>query len=168
MKRSVPLALLLALIAAVPATAGQAGPVTIAFQAASPTPSQTAGHMAGTFAMSGRFADTGIVTTSYGFAGSSVGATATLTGTRGIFTIALTGRVGRVVDGRQTAGGRWRLCGGTGAYRHAAGSGLWEHVADFGVAPRGMSPPAMHGAFYGRLARGTVRRPPGSLGVRCG
>jgi hypothetical protein len=168
MKRAVPLAMLLAFIAAAPASAGQAGPVTIAFDAASSTPNQAAGQMAGTFTMTGRFADTGTVTASYRFAGPNVGATATLMGARGIFTIALTGRVGRVVAGHQTAGGRWRLCGGSGAYRHAAGSGLWEHVADFGVAPRGMSPPAMRGAFYGRLARGSVPRPPGSLGVRCG
>jgi hypothetical protein len=167
MKRTVPLAMLLALLAAVPATAGQAGPVTIAFQANTTTRDQHNGRTAGSFTMSGRFADTGTVTTSYRFAGPNVSGMATLSGVRGVFTIALRGTVASVVDGRQSGGGRWRLCGGTGPYKRAAGSGLWESVADFGSASPGALLPAMHGAFYGRLARGSVHQRPGTLGVSC-
>jgi hypothetical protein len=152
------LASALALAAAVPAAAGQAGPVTISVQASTTALDQHGGRTAGTFMMSGRFADAGTVSTSYRFAGPDVDGMATLSGARGIFTIALQGTVGRVVDGRQNAGGRWRLRGGTGRYKRAAGGGRWETVADFGSAPPGMLLPEMHGAFFGRLARGSAAR----------
>jgi hypothetical protein len=117
--------------------------------------------------MTGSFADAGTVRTTYRFAGPSVGGSAMVMGARGIFTLSLRGTLGPVVDGRQSAAGRWRLCGGTGAYRHAHGSGLWDAVADPPAAPGGMTAPVMHGGFYGRLARGRTARPPGSLGVPC-
>jgi hypothetical protein len=159
--------MLLALIAAVPASAGQAGPVTILFQAATTARDQYGGHTAGSFTMSGRFADGGNVRTSYRFAGPDVDGMATLSGARGVFTIAMRGTLDGVVGGRQNAGGRWRLCGGTGRYKHAAGSGLWESVADFGAAPPGLLLPEMRGAFYGLMVRGSVARRPGTLGVSC-
>jgi hypothetical protein len=159
--------MLLALVAAVPASAGKAGPVTIHFHAATMTRDQFAGRTSGTFTMSGRFADTGTVTTSYRYAGLNVNGTATLMGTRGIFTMALRGMLGQVAGGVQNGAGRWRLCGGTGPYRRASGSGLWESVADLGSAPPGTLLAEMRGAFYGRLARGSVARRPGTLGVSC-
>jgi hypothetical protein len=167
MKGTVPLAMLLALVAAVPATASQAGPVTIAFHTSVTSREQFSGRTAGSFTMTGRFADAGTVTTSYRFYGPDVNGMATLSGARGVFTIALRGTVTSVVDGRQSGGGRWRLCGGTGPYKRASGSGLWESLADFGAAPPGMALPEMHGAFYGRLARGVVQQRPGTLGVSC-
>ena len=88
--------MLLALIAAVPASAGQAGPVTIRFQAATTTRDQYGGRTSGSFTMSGRFADGGTVRTS-----------------------------------------------------------------------PGLLLPHMRGAFYGLLARGSVAKRPGTLGVAC-
>jgi hypothetical protein len=158
---------LLALLVAVPAAAGQAGPVTIYVQAATTARDQYAGHTTGSFMMSGRFSDAGTVSTSYRFAGPDVDGMATLIGARGVFTIALRGTVDSVVGGRQNGGGRWRLCGGTGPYKRAAGSGLWESVADFGSAPPGVLLPDMRGAFYGRLARGSAARRASTLGVSC-
>ncbi len=149
------------------ASAGQSGDVTIGFQAAGTTRDANAASMIGTFAMSGRFADSGTVRTSYRFATPYVGGTATVMGARGIFTISMRGRLGPVVDGGQSVGGRWRLCGGTGVYRHAHGSGLWEAVADLRGAPAGTGAPEMSGTFYGLLARGRTARPPGTLGVTC-
>jgi hypothetical protein len=163
MKYLVPLAMLLALLAAVPASAGQAGPITISFHAATMARDQFAGRTSGTFTMTGRFADAGTVRTSYRYAGRNVAGTATLIGSRGIFTMALRGRLSPVAGGVQNGAGLWRLCGGTGPYQRAAGSGLWDSVADFGSALL----PDMQGAFYGRLARGSVTRPPGTLGVSC-
>jgi hypothetical protein len=159
--------MLLALITAVPASAGQAGPVTISFHAGTMTHQRFAGRTSGTFAMTGRFTDAGTVTTSYRYAGRNVDGTATLIGTRGIFTVALRGTLSRVADGVQNGAGFWRLCGGTGPYKHATGSGLWDSAADFGSSPPGMLLPDVHGAFYGRLARGSVARAPGTLGVSC-
>jgi hypothetical protein len=171
MKCSVPLkcsvSLLLALTAAAPASAGQAGPVTISFHAATMTRDPFAGRTSGTFMMTGRFADAGSVTTSYRYAGPNVHGTATLMGAGGIFTIAMRGTLQNVVNGVQNSGGRWRLCSGTGPYKRATGSGLWDTAADFGSAPPGMLLPDLHGAFYGRLAKGSVARRPGTLGVSC-
>jgi hypothetical protein len=150
-----------------------AGPVTIAFQATGPTLDQPATgaaglfSMTGPFSMTGSFADAGTVRTTYRVAGRHVGGSATVMGARGIFTISLRGLLGPGVESGQSAAGRWRLCGGTGAYRNARGSGLWDAVADLPIAPAGMTAPTMRGGFYGRLARGRTARPPGSLGVPC-
>jgi len=167
------LAMAMAIGAGTAAASEPAGPVTIAFQATGPTLDQpgagAAGlfSMAGPFSMSGSFADAGTVRATYRVAGRHVGASATVMGVRGIFTISLRGLLGPRVESGQSAAGRWRLCGGTGAYRHARGSGLWDAVADLPIAPAGMTAPTMRGGFYGRLARGRTARPPGSLGVPC-
>jgi hypothetical protein len=166
------LAMAMAIGAGSAAASEPAGPVTIAFQATGPTldqPATRAGlfSMAGPFSMTGSFADAGTVRTTYRVAGRYVGGSATVMGARGIFTISLRGMLRPGLEGRQSAAGRWRLCGGTGAYRHARGSGLWDAVADLWAAPAGMTAPAMRGGFYGRLARGRTTRPPGSLGVPC-
>ena len=161
-------------IGACPAAASEpAGPVTIGFQASGTTVGERATvaagpfSMTGAFSMTGSFADAGTVRTTYRFAGRHVGATATAMGAHGVFTMSLRGIVGPIVDGRQSAAGRWRLCGGTGAYRHARGSGLWDAVVDLRTAPMGTTAPVMRGGFYGLLARGRTTRPPGSLGVPC-
>jgi hypothetical protein len=164
------LALTLATASAPAAASEPAGPVAIAFQETGATPApQTAGvlSMTGPFSMTGSTADAGTVRTEYRVAGRYIGATSTVMGARGIFTISQRGTLGPVVNGHRTAAGRWRLCGGTGAYRHARASGLWDAVADLGAAPTGMTAPTMRGGLYGRLARGRTTRPPGSLGVSC-
>jgi hypothetical protein len=167
------LAVAMAIGAGTAAAGEPAGPVTIAFQATGPTLEQpgtgAAGlfSMAGPFSMTGSFADAGTVRTTYRVAGRYVGGSATVMGTRGIFTISLRGTLVPGGESRQSAAGRWRLCGGTGAYRHARGSGLWDAVADLRTASAGMTAPTMRGGFYGRLARGRTARPPGSLGVPC-
>jgi hypothetical protein len=60
------------------------------------------------------------VTTAYRAAGPRVDATTTLIGTRGILIIGLRGALGPVLEGRQSAAGRWRVCGGTGPYLRLA------------------------------------------------
>lgn len=164
------LALALATAAAPAAASEPAGPVVIAFQGTGATRAPQAPgafSMTGPFSMTGSFADAGTVRTDYRVAGRHIGGTATVMGARGIFTISLRGTLGPVVNGPRSAAGRWRLCGGTGAYGHARASGLWDAVADLGAAPTGMTVPTMRGGFYGRLARGRTTRPPGSLGVPC-
>jgi hypothetical protein len=172
MRHVAPILAMAVVIAAAPAAASEpAGPVAIAFQAAGTTddPRVAADTLSvtGRFSMTGSLADAGTVRTTYRFAGRHIGGSAMVMGARGIFTISMRGILGPVVDARQSAAGRWRLCGGTGAYRHARASGLWDSVADLRAAPVGMSPPAMRGGFYGRLARGSTASPPGSLGVPC-
>jgi hypothetical protein len=161
------IAVTLVLAAAAPGAQVQSDVVAIDFRTATSSGNAQAGRTAGTFTLTGRVPDAGRMTTAYRAMGPRVDATATLIGTRGILTIGLRGALGPVLDGRQSAAGRWRLCGGTGAYRHARGSGLWDAVADPPAAPGGMTAPVMHGGFYGRLARGRTARPPGSLGVPC-
>jgi hypothetical protein len=159
-------------LAAAPAVASEpAGPVMIAFEVAGTTDDPRVARgtfsVTGRFSMTGSLADAGTVRTTYRLAGPYVGGSAMVIGARGIFTISMRGMLGPVVDARQSAAGRWRLCGGTGAYRHARASGLWEPVADLRAAPGGMRPPAMRGGFHGRLVRASLARPPGSRGVPC-
>jgi hypothetical protein len=106
--------------------------------------------------MAGRSGDTGNVSMTYRVTPARVQAVATLIGARGVLTIGLRGTVWPVVDGRQRRGGRWRVCGGSGGYRRASGGGTWDAVADFGQAPPGMVPPAVHGVLSGWLARGSA------------
>jgi hypothetical protein len=94
------------------------------------------------------------MTTAYRAVGTRVDATAMLIGTRGILTIGLRGALGPVLDGRQSAAGRRRVCGGTGAYLRLAGKGRWEAVTEFGAEPAGMMTPTTRGAFLGRVFRG--------------
>ena len=161
------LAMVLA-IAAAPAAAGEPpGPVTIAFQASGTVRDQYSASTSGTFNMTGRFSDAGNMRTTYRFAGTHLGASAMIMGARGIFTISMRGTLGPIVEGHQSASGRWRLCGGTGAYRSARAGGMWESAADVRAAPVGMTMPAMRGTYYGRFARGPAVKHAGSLGVSC-
>jgi hypothetical protein len=167
------LAIALAIAAAPAAASEPAAPVTIAFQATGTTGYQRAAtavgslSMTGPFSMTGSFTDAGTVRTTFRFTDRYLGGSAMVMGMRGIFTISLRGMLDPVIDGGQRAAGRWRLCGGTGAYRHARGGGLWDSLADLRAAPASMTPPGIRGGFYGRLARGSTANPPRSLGVSC-
>jgi hypothetical protein len=102
--------------AAAPGAQAQSDFVAIDFRTATSSGNAQAGRTAGTFTMTGRVPDAGRMTTAYRAAGPRVDATGTLIGTRGILTIGLRGALGPVLDGRQNAAGRWRVCGGTGPY----------------------------------------------------
>lgn len=145
-----------------------AAPATIAFQAATASGDQNIRMTIGTFGMTGPLADAGTVRTSYRFDGPRVHATAILIGARGVFTLSLRGASGATVAGHQSGAGRWRVCGGTGAYRHLHGHGRWEADADFGAGPTGLLLPAMRGAFTGRLHRGSAVAGAGSHRWRAG
>ena len=148
------IAVTLALAAAAPGAQAQSDFVAIDFRTATSGGNAQAGRTAGSFTMSGRVPDAGRMTTAYRAVGPRVDATATLTGTRGILTIGLRGVLGPVLDGRQSAAGRWRVCGGTGPYLRLAGKGQWEAVTESGAAPAGMMTPTTSGAFLGRVSRG--------------
>jgi hypothetical protein len=157
MKRAVVmLAAVFALGAAAP-VAAQSGPVTIDFGVVTTNRDQRAARAAGTFTMTGRLADAGTIGIAFRFAGRRINSTATLIGTRGIFTIGLRGTLGGIVDTRQDIAGGWAVCGGTGDYRRLRGHGRWMGVADFGAAPADMMPPAVRGAFLGRMHRRSMR-----------
>jgi hypothetical protein len=143
--------------AAPPAAAARSGPVTIDFGVATTNRDQRAARAAGTFTMTGRLADAGTIGIAFRFAGRRINSTATLIGTRGIFTIGLRGTLGGIVDTRQDIAGGWAVCGGTGDYRRLRGRGRWMGVTDFGAAPADMMPPAVRGAFLGRMHRRSMR-----------
>jgi hypothetical protein len=148
------IAVTLVLAAAAPGAQAQSDFVAIDFRTATSSGNAQAGRTAGTFTMTGRVPDAGRMTTAYRAMGPRVGATATLIGTRGILTIGLRGALGPVLDGRQSAAGRWRVCGGTGPYLRLAGTGRWKAVTESGAAPAGMMTPTTRGAFLGRVSRG--------------
>ena len=131
-------------------------PATIVFDTATDRGDQYTRTTTGTFAMTGRFADAGILRMSYRFAGARIDATATLIGARGMFALSLRGASGATVAGVQSGAGRWRVCGGTGAYRRLHGHGRWQADTDFTAAPAGLLSPAIRGVFVGRLHRGSA------------
>jgi hypothetical protein len=152
----VALTLALAAFTAAPAPA-LAGPVTIDLQAAGAARDPASVGMLGRFTMAGGVADSGPARLTSHFASPYIGGTATAMGARGILTIGLGGRLGEVVDGRQVATGRWRVLGGTGAYRHLHGRGRWTAVLDLRPMAAGVPWPAMHVALTGELARPRTR-----------
>jgi hypothetical protein len=147
------IAVTVVLAAAAPGAQAQRDFVAIDFRTATTSGNAQAGRTAGTFTMAGRVPDAGRMTTAYRAIGPRVDATATLIGTRGILTVGLRGAPGPVLDGRQSAAGRWRVCGGTGPYLRLAGKGRWEAVTEPGAAPAGMTAPTTSGAFLGRVSR---------------
>jgi hypothetical protein len=145
----------LALAAAAPAAAGQPALTTIAFQAAIASGDQCTRdgrHLHHDRATCGCRNPAHLLP----LPGPRIDATAILIGARGIFTLSLRGASGATVSNHQTVAGRWRVCGGTGAYRRLHGHGRWQADADFGTAPPGMLPPTIRGAFIGRLYRGSA------------
>jgi hypothetical protein len=145
------------LASAAPVATARSSPTTIDFAVATASRDEHKARTAGAFTMIGRFADVGTVVIALRFGGPRVDGTATLIGTRGIFTIGLRGTFGAIVDDGQGVAGAWSVCGGTGAYTRLRGRGHWNAVADFGAAPAGMMPPTLHGAFLGRTHRGSMR-----------
>jgi hypothetical protein len=102
-------------------------PETIAFDTTTVSSDQTARTTTGIFTMTGAVGNAGTVRASYRFADGRIQGTAILVGGRGVFTLSLRGASGATV-----AGG-WRVCGGTGAYRHLHGRGGWLSGADLGA-----------------------------------
>jgi hypothetical protein len=140
------------------AAADQPAGSTIVFDAGTASGDRVTRTTTGTFVMTGRFRDAGIIRTSYRFAGARIDATATLIGGRGMFALSLRGSSGPMTASGQGAAGRWRVCGGTGAYRHLHGYGRWETDSDFGSVATSLSAPTVSGTFIGRLYRSSGRR----------
>jgi hypothetical protein len=160
------LATVIALIVPAPVGADQQGSVTVSFDAVTTTGDWQGGQALGTFTMTGALADVGTVRIAYWLFGRRIRATATLMGGKGILTIGLGGTLAPILDGRQSIVGRWRTCGGTGPYRHPRGRGDWTAVVDVLAAPAGMVPRALHGAYVGRIYRGSAHRRAGSFSAR--
>lgn len=123
--------------------------MTIAFYTASISGDRHGGQALGWFTITGATADAGTVRIAYHLYAQRLRATATFGGARGILTIGLRAELASPFDGHQAAAGRWRVCGGTGAYRRFVGRGSWSAVIDLLAAPTGVTPLALHGAYAG-------------------
>jgi hypothetical protein len=156
-------ATVIALIAAASAGAEPPDSVTIGFDAVTTTVAWHGGQALGTFMMTGTLADAGTVRIAYRLFGRRINATATLIGAKAILTIALRATLAPTLDDRQSAVGRWRICGGTGPYRRLQGYGRWKGSVDGLAAPAAIAPRALHGVSIGRIYRGSARRRAGSF-----
>jgi hypothetical protein len=150
------LAMAAALLVAVPAGAEQSTSVAATFDAITTTRDWHGGQALGAFSMPAAPGDAGTVRVAYRMFGGHIQATATLIGANGIWTIALRATVTQVLDDRQIAVGRWRACGGTGAYRRLLGYGNWSGVVDVVPSPTGSVPRALHGTYFGRVPRSST------------
>jgi hypothetical protein len=156
-------AALIALIGAAPAGAEPPDSVTIGFDAVTTTVEWRGGQALGTFIMTGTLADAGTVRIAYRLFGRRLNATATLIGSKAILTIGLRATLAPTLDDRESAVGRWRICGGTGPYRRLGGHGSWAAVVDVLAAPAAIVPRALNGASIGRIYRGSALRRAGSF-----